>query len=330
MTVSLELKSNDPGNVVVAIAATGGEAESYLYWIGKTTDNTWKSSNYLGGSAETAQTYMFLNAEATRFTTVAENYPIVDGEIAMTDLASKVEYVVVAMAKDKDGVYSKATELKFTTRSVALGNVVTSSDPKWASAKPEVAWITDKFMAQSGMMDGSYAFTVKVPADYTAYVHAATEAYYNDGDATLELSVEDYIIKVIEYTDKPRDWQLTTSEDWVWPHIGYEHYHSEHGAPIYGNSVIWASQEYHDSVCDCGGNYVEVTNMQGHDIEVTHKIEINDGTPIEFRQPRAIGSKEEVIDKVFIVCRDLEGNCYECFKYDVPVEHFQNAGSRDE
>ena len=75
---------------------------------------------------------------------------------------------------------------------------------------------------------------------------------------------------------------------------------------------------------------MEVTEMQGHQIEVTHKIEINDGTPIEFRQPRAIGSKEEVIDVVFIVCRDLEGNCYECFKYDVPVELFQNAGARDE
>ena len=330
MTVNVETKKNDPNNVVLGLSVTGGEAAGYLYWIGKTTDNTWKSSNYLGGSAKTAQVYMYLNSTATRFTSIAEKYPVVDGQIKMTDLSYDVEYVIVVMAADDKGGYSKATEYRFTPRAVAIGNVVTSSDSNWEKAKPEVKWLSDKFVAQSGMMDGSYAFTVKVPAGYTAYVHAATEAYYNDGDATRKLSVDEYIIKVIEFADRPRDWQLTTSDDWVWPHIGYEHYHSEHGAPIYGNSVIWASQEYHDSVCDCGGNYVEVTNMQGHQIEVTHKIEINDGTPIEFRQPRAIGSKEEVIDVVFIVCQDLEGNCYECFKYDVPVELFKNAGARDE
>ena len=330
MAVNVEIKKNDPNNVVLGLTVTGGDAADYLYWIGKTTDNTWKSSNYLGGSAETAQEYMYLNSTSTRFTSIAEKYPIVDGQITMTDLSYDVEHVIVVMAADNKGVYSKATEYRFTPRAVAIGKVVTSSDPTWAAAKPKVTWLTDKFVAQSGMMDGSYAFTVEVPAGYTAYVHAATEAYYNDGDETLELSVDEYIVKVIEYTDKPRDWQITTSEDWVWPHIGYVHYHSEHGAPIYGNAVIWANEEYHDSMCDCGGNYVEVKNIQGYDVEVTHLIEINDGTPIEFRQPRAIGSKEEVIDKVFIVCQDLEGNCYECFKYDVPVEHFQNAGARDE
>ena len=83
-------------------------------------------------------------------------------------------------------------------------------------------------------------------------------------------------------------------------------------------------------MCECGGNFVQTTTMNGHEVEVTHLININDGQPIEYRQPKAIGSTEEVIDRVFIVCQDLEGNCYQTYEYDVPVEHFANGGSRDE
>ena len=330
MTVALELLSNDPGDVVVSVSATGGEVVDYLYWIGKTSDNTWKSANYLGGSVETAQTYMYLNADATRFATVKASYPIVDGKITMTDLSSKTEYVVVVMAKDKNGVYSKATELKFTTRAVALGNIVLSTDSKWAAAKPTVEWIDSKFMAQSGQLGGAYGFNITIPADFTAYLLAGTDGYLSNGGDIADVTLEDKIISIIEYVDRPRDWHLTISDDWVWPHIGYVHYHSHHGAPLFGNSVIWASQEYHDSICDCGGNFVQTTTMNGHEVEVTHLININDGKPVEFRQPQAIGSTEEVIDKVFVVCRDLQGNCYEPFVIDVPVEKFQNAGGRDE
>lgn len=328
LSVQLEVVTNDPGNVVVNISSEG--AAGFVYWIGKTSDNTWKSSNYLGGSAESAQEYMFLNAEQYRITSLMEKYPVVNGSITMTDLDMKVDYVVVAMAKDKDGGMSKANALFFTTRAVAIGQVVTSDDSKWKAAMPTIEWIDSKFVAAAGQMPGAYGFYVTVPADYTAYVLAGTDSYLNEGNADLTLSVEEEILKVIEYVDKPRDWHLTVSEDWVWPHVGYEHYRSEHGAPLWGNSVIWASLEYHDSVCDCGGNYVETKNMQGHDVEVTHLININNGEKIEFRQPSAVGNTIEVIDKVFVVCQDLQGNCYEMFAYDVPVEKFQNAGSRDE
>lgn len=328
LTVDIKVVTNDPGNVVVEMSSEG--AEGLVYWIGKTSDNTWKSVNFMGGSAESAQEYIFMNADQYRITSLMEKYPLVDGTIAMTDLEMKAEYVVVAMAKDKDGGLSKANAHFFTARAVAIGQVVTSADDKWAAAKPTVEWIDAKFLAGSGTMSGAYGFYVTVPADYTAYVLAGTDSYLNEGNAELVLSVEDEILKIIEYVDKPRDWHLTTTDNWEWPHIGYEHYHSEHGAPLWGNSIIWASQEYHDSVCDCGGNYVEVKNMQGHDVEVEHLININNGEKIEFRQPQAVGSTSEVVDKVFVVCQDLQGNCYEMFAFDVPVEKFQNAGARDE
>jgi len=329
LKVEMELVKNDPGNVVVNVSAPG--SAGLLYWIGKTSDNTWKSSNYLGGSAETAQAWMYLNADHSRLVTVMEKYPVVDGAWTMTDLDIDTDYVIVAMAKDTDGSYSKATEFRFTTRPVAIGTVVLSSDPKWKSAEPTLKWLEQYFTQSSGgTLPGSYGFEITIPMGYTAYVLAATDSYLNNGDSSLILTPEDKILGIIKWTDKPRDWHLTTSDDWVWPHIGYEHYHSPHGAPLWGNSVIWASQEFHDSVCDCGGNYVEQRELNGYMVDITHIININNGEPFEFRQPSAIASTQEVIDRVFVVCQDLDGNCYEPFEYDVPIEMFANAGGRDE
>lgn len=330
MTVEISLAYNDPNDVQLNISTKGGEPVEYLYWIGKTADNTWKSPNYLGGSAETAQVYMYLNPTYSRFTDIAARYPIEDGLIKMTDLTPGANYVIVAMAKDAAGLYSKATEFRFVPRSVGLGNVVTADNPEWEKARPSIEWIRSRFIQSTGTLSGAYAFNITIPEGFSAYVLAGTDSYLNNGDETVELTVDDKITTIIQYVDKPRDWHLTVSEDWVWPHIGFEHYHSHHGAPLWGNSVIWASEEYHDSRCSCGGTYVEVRDMQGYQVEVTHLININDGNPIEFRQPQAIASTQEVIDKVFVVCQDTDGNCYEPFVIDVPVEYFQNAGGRDE
>ena len=330
MTVEISLAYNDPNDVQLNISTKGGEPVEYLYWIGKTADNTWKSPNYLGGSAETAQVYMYLNPTYSRFTDIAARYPIEDGLIKMTDLTPGANYVIVAMAKDAAGLYSKATEFRFVPRAVGLGNVVTADNPEWEKARPSIEWIRSRFIQSTGTLSGAYAFNITIPEGFSAYVLAGTDSYLNNGDETIELTIDDKITTIIQYVDKPRDWHLTVSEDWVWPHIGFEHYHSHHGAPLWGNSVIWASEEYHDSRCPCGGTYVEVRDMQGYQVEVTHLININDGNPIEFRQPQAIASTQEVIDKVFVVCQDTDGNCYEPFVIDVPVEYFQNAGGRDE
>ena len=141
--VSLVLEKNDPGNVVVSVAAEG--AVDYLYWIGRVADNVWKSPSYLGGSAAKAQQYMYANASHERFANVKAAYPVVDGKITMTDLTPNTNYVIVAMAKDKDGLYSEAAELRFTPRSVAIGNVVLSSDPEWKAAEPVIEWIPEAF-----------------------------------------------------------------------------------------------------------------------------------------------------------------------------------------
>lgn len=329
MTVAFELVKNAPNNVQVAVSTTGGDAAGYLYWVGKTSDNTWKSSTYLGGSAETAQVYMYLNSENYRFTNIADAYPVVDGVIKMTDLSYDVEYVIVGMAKDANGGFSKATEFKFTTRAVDLGTVVYSTESKWAAAKPTIEFIQAKSYPAAGQMPGAYAFNITIPANFTAYVLAGTDSYISYGEDESLLTVEDKIIRIIENVDRGRDWQIT-EDYWEWPDIGITHYHSEHGCELWGNSIIWASLEYHDSVCDCGGVFEDTKVLNGKNVTFHHVLNINDGNPIEFRMPNAAGSTTEIIDKVFVVCQDLQSNCYEPFIFDVPIELFLNGGSRDE
>lgn len=324
LKVVLSLERNDPGNVVVSISAEG--AVDYLYWIGRTADNIWKSANYLGGSAGKAQNYMYANAGHERFTSVMEAYPVVDGTITMNDLVANVGYVIVAMAKDKDGMYSKATALRFTPRDVAIGEVVLSSDPKWEAARPTIEWIPSKFEPSTGMMSGKYGFYVTIPEGFTGYVLAGTDDYLTEGNPQLKLSVEDKILKIIEYTDKHKDSDYIVDYDlWGekgWPY-GSEFYSFEHGDPLFGNVVIWASKEYHDSVCDCGHPYVGTRMYNNVEVEVKFMLHLNDGTPLEMRQPYAVGSKTKVVDKVFVVCQDLDGNCYEPFVINVPVEYFK-------
>ena len=331
LKVDITLAVNDPGNVILNVSAP--DASGLIYWIGKTSDNTWKSSNYMGGSVETAQEYMYLNSTHYRITSVMEAYPLSDGQIRMTDLAYSEEYIIVAMAKDAEGGFSKGHSLVFVPSPVALGKVVKSSDDKWADARPTVEFLPGTFIAASGQMSGQYAYNVTIPAGFTGYVLSGTESYLDDGGQITNMSVEDRMIKVIQMVNKKRDSNITVDYD-LWGEkgypYGYEFYHHEHGNPLFGNVVIWASQEYHDSMCDCGGNFMSSMIVNNVEVEVEHQININDGNPLQVRQPYAVGSTTESIDKVFIICQDLDGNCYEPFEFDVPVSMFANAGARDE
>ena len=42
------------------------------------------------------------------------------------------------------------------------------------------------------------------------------------------------------------------------------------------------------------------------------------------------GNNAKIEIDSYRLCQDTDGNCYEPFVIDVPVEYFQNAGGRDE
>ena len=330
LEVKLEIAANDPGNVVINVASEG--AEGFLYWVGKTSDNTWKSSNYLGGTAETAQAYMYQNPTHSRLTDVMNKYPVVDGAMTLTDLSNGVDYVLVMMAKAADGTYSKAYELRFKTRTVAIGNVVTSDNGKWAEATPAIDFILQSFYPASGMMSGNYSVNITLPAGYTGYVLLGTDAYFTEGDPEAVVSVEEKIIAVMEYANVKRDVGIVVDDE-AWATLGYpygyEFYHFPHGSASWGNrpgsAVIWGSREFHDSKCDCLEHPKTTTVAGGVEVPVTQVVYFNDGNPVTFTQPSAIGSTTEVIDRIFVVCQDAEGNCYQTFEFDVPYEYFANA-----
>ncbi len=321
MKVSVEILLNSPDEIQLGVTTTGGEVVEYLYWIGKTEENTWKSSNYLGKGGENAQVYMALNPNASILKTAATKYPVTDGVISIKKPKVGEQYAIVIMAKGKEGLYSKVTELLFLSHSVNIGKIVMKDEgSKYAAAQPTVSFIAESFVPQIGMMSGAYSFHVTIPTGFTAYVLAGTDAYMNDGDETVTLSAEEKIIKIIGEVDNPRDADRDVN--------GVDmSYHFEHGDPSNGNAVIWASEEFHDSRCDCGGNYETDGTRYGEETTIHHMIHINDGKQFQFSMPGAIGSKDKVVDRVFIVCQDLEGNCYETFEWDVPVEYWINAGS---
>ena len=317
MSVSLKTVKNDPGNVKVQVSVSGGTPEGYLYWIGKVSDNTWKSTNYLGGSVETAQAYMYINSDNYRFSDVQAKYPVVDGVITMTDLALNESYVMVLMAKDKDGGYSQAGELRFKPYPIALGNIVSSDDARWNAVKPVFSWLPEEFEPTTGMMYAKYAFTYDSPDDMTAYVLCGTESYLDEGGTITDMTIEDKIIKIVQMTDKPADKDILVDEE-LWESTGsmdaWQWFHYQHGSAIFGNAVIFpGSAADHDGCEACEGYTGD------NQIVIYHSAE----GPVEFRMPDAVGADD--IDKVYVVLVDKDGNFYEPYMVDVPDEYFELA-----
>lgn len=313
LSVSLEVVKNDPNNVAVKLASPG--AVDFVYWVGKVSDNTWKSPNYLGGSAETAQVYMYLNQTASRFTTMKEKYPVVDGVATMKDLGLKEDCVFVAMAKDADGVLSKAFTLFFTTRSIALGNIVYESDAKWSAAAPEIQWVKEGFEPATGMMMGKYTFTFDCPDHLTAYVLCGAQSYLDDGGNIQNMTIPDEIIKIVEMTDKKSDKDLLVDEE-LWESTGsmdaWKWFRFSHGCALFGNAVIFGEGAHVHDDCEMCSSYTGKSEI------VVYKASQG---PVEFRQPYA-NAKDDV-DKVYVVYKDIDGNFYQPHVVDVPDEYFE-------
>ena len=168
---------------------------------------------------------------------------------------------------------------------------------------------------------------VELPADMTGYVLLATDNVLCESDVVFDLGLEKKMIRVMTEADHRRDSDIVdpslTLEEWqnlVWPE-GSIFYHHEHGHPLFGYAVIWASREVHAAACGGDHEGVKPGKAGGEDIEVNHVLIFNEG-PVEFRQPSAIGSTEEIIDKVYIVLKDLQGNSYETYEFGVPFEYF--------
>ena len=328
--VSLEIVRNNPYDVAMSVGVTGGAAESFVYWIGKSSDNFWKSSSNLGGTREKAQDFIAANPNNAKLATAMRKYTYVDGQITMTDLALETEYVAVVMAKDAEGQYSEAAVLVFRTRAVNLGAVIYSSNPVWASYTPEIEWLQNTFVPATGFLSGAYAFNITIPDGLTAFVLAGTEAYFNNGDENTQVAVEDKLIAILEYADKKRDVaNVVSEEEWIekgYPY-GHEFIHYCHGYPPHGYGVIWADKDAHDNSCEEDEPETYKASISGVEVTFTSITMYNTGDPVYFRMPEAITTND--IDKVYVVYKDAAGNYFEPYVMDVPDEYFSASNSRD-
>ncbi len=322
LKVNLAVAMNTPEEVRLSISTEGGEPDGYLYWLGKASSNVWTSKNMLGGSAETAQEYMQKNPTSSRFTNAATNYPIVDGIITMKDHAVREKYILVAMAKNAAGTYSNATVLEFTPYPVNIGNVVQKTADEWKAAE---AALQVNFIQESFNNDGefaTYSYNVTLPSNYTAYIISGSDAWLTHEDGSM-FTPEEKICEIMIEADDRRD------ADGIVDGVD-KHWRYEHGSHKFGYVVVWANETVHDALCkleDCEGNRDEVRDWMGETgVNVSHVVLYNDGTPVTVTYPNAAGNSEKVVDRVFIVLQDLDGNCYVPYEIDVPYQYFGEGG----
>ena len=333
-TVTLEEVYNKPLDVrinVVVKDENGAVVEpaDYLYWAGDTSLAFWKNSTSgLGKTAENAQRYMWLNVGKDSKLKTSVSGEISGGEAKFADLPVDKTCVLVLMAKDAEGGYSKATVLTFSTLSVDFGDVVWAQNedgtpnPKWLAMQPvasedpaaTIIWRPEKFVKAVGMRPGEVGFGFNSPDGYTAYVMYGTETYMipEDGSETDILYGRDRMIHMLKTIDKKREKDQIVGEDENGYYISewccFSHGNASEGAAVIFDQAGW---EEHRQTCSCE----EKSTLE-------KKIVYFNTDIVEFKAG-AVG--KEGADKVYVMYKDSDGNFYEPYAVDIPYTYFENA-----
>ena len=135
LALTAELVDYKIDNTLIRLTCEG--AQSYAYILCKTSDSVWKEK--YGGTAKKAGEYIIMNMDASDVhKTTDSRYELVDGCIALSGLEMDVEYVVVVMAVDAEGLCSAAASCYF--KPIAnIGNVVYRTEAQWEESKPTVS-----------------------------------------------------------------------------------------------------------------------------------------------------------------------------------------------
>lgn len=199
LTVKVEELSLSAKEAKFKVTVDGGEPSDYIYWCGKITDPFWLYEEFSDGTRGGAENYMAANpdAEQIRNSMKANGQINEDGILTISDFDLASTYVLLVLAEDEDGLYSKAGYKKFDTPAADLGDMVTSGTELWNTTKQwiedNLVWDEESFEAAAGSGQGSaaYAFDIKIPTDLTAFI-------YCFGIREDMIAVEDQIIFVEE------------------------------------------------------------------------------------------------------------------------------------
>ena len=228
LTVTADDITNDSARIKVDVA--DGTATEFVYWIGKVKDNFWANSSYLGATRQNAQQYMACYPDDENIVKCMNKYGKIgeDGILDVYDLSMTTDYVIMVIAKDESGLYSKGGYKMITTLAADLGTIVRTDSDEWNAAKELVGidWVEEKFeKAENSFLNSSYTFKFSCPKDMTAFVVSLSEDYYigNPNFITIEdviIDIENYASKYTEmgstptYVDENGTIQLMSEPDW--------------------------------------------------------------------------------------------------------------------
>jgi hypothetical protein len=230
LTVSVNVLELGSDKASFKFESTGGTASEYLYWFGKESDNFWKNSNYLGENRNNAYQYMALYPEDENIIKCMNRFgsPAEDGTITFDGLNMTTNYVLMVLAKDESGLYSKGAYKMITTLAADLGNIVRADSEAWTNAKNQIQinWLKDRFeKAENSYLSSAFTFEFSCPKNLTAYIASLSENYYtnNPDFITIEdvmINIEAYASRYSEmgntptYFDEAGHLQLVTEPDW--------------------------------------------------------------------------------------------------------------------
>ena len=183
---------------------TGGTPTGYLYWIGTTMDPLWVKC---GKTRQGLEKYMatYPDDEAIAKIMRANGEVAEDGTIKITGLRMEETYVMMVLAQDETGAYSKGAYKQLTTLAADLGAIRTEGSELWNTAKDQIQfeWIQEAFQpAANQAMMARYAFNFYCPQDYTAYILCASDTYFEDAGFT---KVSQIMIEIENYCSRRYD-----------------------------------------------------------------------------------------------------------------------------
>ncbi len=352
------------------IEVTGGEAEEIIYWVGKSNDDFWVNPKYLGGAKEVAQQYLALYPDDANIVRCMARYGAIaeDGTLKVTGLERSSEYIMVAVARDKNGVSSQVGYKMVVTLAADLGNIVREGSAEWNAAKEavKVDWLKEEF--SKGQEYPKYAFNFSCPTNMTAFILCGSDEYFTE-DPKFE-EVEARMIEIESVADRKRassPSMFDENGDWLYEPDWYDckgEKHSggmavvgdyyTHGNP-YNGSVTYLAQgicgencpNYQSSLADIQKRlsidyYIEKFSgywaMENDEAAINKAAQElldfyrpffenkkpiifeNTGSALKVIQPYGIGADQtgKILDDVFIVLKDANGNYYEPMKFEVP------------
>lgn len=204
----------------------------YLYYAGTTDATLWTNSRYYGGTKETAQNFIALNAYGTYSYNISK---LTAGNVInVTGLIPSKEYVVLVMAEHADGSFTEAAVINFTP-TMSLGNFVRrdadgdgNDDEAWTSVAPKAAKKTEDW-------NGDFCYlqmTVEVPVGMTGYAMIVHPDYFKYEGMTTPEQIAEYLF--VEGRKCKSNYTTTVTE---------------HAASTgYGVMITW---------CDADGNFYE-------------------------------------------------------------------------